>query len=74
MCGLLGEASQYQASIEITNLSRQMPSVNSISIYRALGIGVLQGQQILLKAFGIDAEAALTAIGNLIKPGFGELE
>ncbi|MCK5916075.1 MAG: HPr family phosphocarrier protein [Deltaproteobacteria bacterium] len=57
---------------EIT-VSKAGLSINGKSIMGVLMLAAACDSTVIVEAVGIDEEAALEALGNLIKDGFGEL-
>lgn len=53
-------------------LEREGQKVNAKSIMGVLMLAAAQGSELLIRADGEDAEAALDALGALIADGFGE--
>jgi phosphotransferase system HPr (HPr) family protein len=62
-------AAEFAADIEVTHGDT---SANAKSILGVLTLGAKQGSEILIKAEGEDAEAALQALEELILNNFGE--
>jgi phosphotransferase system HPr (HPr) family protein len=65
-------AGSFQASITVTNRTRGTGPANAKSILAVLGLGVSSGHEIELVAEGVDAEAALTTLRELVDAGLGE--
>lgn len=59
-------AAGFEAELEARNLSRPSPSVNAKSILALLQLQAREGHQLLLRARGSDAEAALDAMRLLL--------
>ena len=55
-------AGQFQANIQVRNVTRGTPFVDAKSILGIMSIGVAQGHQIEITAEGEDAEEALKAL------------
>ncbi len=70
----VGTAARYQAQIRVRNLSRGTNWVNAKSIGQVTALGVQQGHEIALAAQGPDARAAVEALVDLVRSGFGEME
>jgi phosphocarrier protein len=66
------KANEFQAMIEISNLSRQSRKVNAKSILGILGLGVHSGDSIEISASGTDSAAAVDALTTLVNGNFGE--
>ncbi len=64
-------AGQYDAQIEVFAHGKQ---ASATSINGVLSLGVRQGDTITLRARGPQAEAALTAMSNLVRASFHEAE
>ncbi len=67
-------AGRYRAEITVRNLTRQTAPVSAKSINQVATLGVRQGHQIAIAAWGEDAEAALEALTALVENNFGEPE
>jgi len=63
------KASSFQSNITILKGERK---ANAKSIINIMGLGVKQGETILLKIDGPDAEEAASVLGNLVADKFGE--
>ena len=63
------EASAFKSTIMIIKGEK---NVNAKSIISIMGLGVKQGENVLLKIEGIDAEEAATALEKLVTNNFGE--
>lgn len=66
---LVKTANRFRSDIII---EKEGMEVNDKSIMGLLMLAAPQGSRIGVSASGEDAEAAMTAIGNLIDDGFGE--
>jgi phosphocarrier protein len=66
------KANEFQAMIEVSNLSRQSRKVNAKSILGILGLGVNSGDSIEIRASGTDSAAAVDALTILVNGNFGE--
>src|SRR5579875_2798609 len=64
-------ADHYDARIEVFAHGRQAPATNLIGV---LSLDIRQGDTITLRARGPQAEAALAAIGELVRANFNETE
>ncbi len=62
-------AGRFQARVEVNGRGRQTEATSIIGI---LSLGIRDGDTITLRASGIDAEAALEALGELVKANFYE--
>ena len=67
-------AGRFQSEITVRNVTRQSPPVSAKSINQVVTLGVLQGHEIEIVAQGIEAEAALAALRQLVAGQFGEAE
>jgi len=65
-------ASQFQATVTLTNLTTNSLAVNGKSINQVAMLGVQHGHEILIKAAGDDAVAVLAALKALAVANFGE--
>lgn len=65
-------ARQYDASIEVTNLTRGKGPANGTSPLKLMLLAVLQGHQIQISAAGPQADEALVALEALIERNFEE--
>ncbi len=65
-------AQSFPCTITLQNLTSQKPPVNAKSALSVLTQGVNQGSQILIEAQGESAEAALSALRQLVEGNFGE--
>lgn len=63
------KASAFKSTIMICKGEK---SVNAKSIIGIMGLGVKQGESLLLKIEGADAEEAATALEKLVTQNFGE--
>ncbi len=64
-------AGQYDAEIEVSAHGRKTPATD---IFGVLSLNARQGDTITLQARGPEAEAALAAIGELVRANFNETE
>ncbi|MEA3348353.1 MAG: HPr family phosphocarrier protein [Pseudomonadota bacterium] len=64
-------AGTFTAEITIT---KEKLTINCKSIMGVLMLAAAQNSVIVVEVAGEDEEAALEALGNLIKDGFGELD
>lgn len=69
---LVAIAAQFQSHITLQNLTSGSESVNAKSINQVVTLGVRQGHQIAITVVGADADAALTALQQLVEANFGE--
>jgi multiphosphoryl transfer protein len=67
-------AAQFQAQIQVKNLTRATNFVSANSITQLAMLNVQQGDEIEISAHGEDATAALTAFRTLIDANFGEAD
>ena len=65
-------AKTFQAEITMTNLTRNGAPINAKSILSVLKAAVAKDHIIHLQAEGEDAQAAITALTQLIETNFGE--
>lgn len=65
-------AAGFVSTITIENLTTGSRPVNAKSILSLLTSGVEHGHEIRIAAEGIDAEAALSALTELVESNFGE--
>ena len=63
-------AKQYQADIQVKNLTRGKGPVNGKSPLNILLLAVTQGQEIEIMADGEDADQALSSLKELIENNF----
>jgi phosphocarrier protein FPr len=63
---------KFQAQIKVKNITRNTNFVRADSINQVTTLGVRQGHEIAIAASGIDAEAALVALQELVANNFGE--
>ncbi|GAD79966.1 fused PTS fructose transporter subunit IIA/HPr protein [Vibrio ezurae] len=69
---LVAEAKKFQSDIKVCNLDAEAKPVNAKSLMKVIAMGVKHGHRLQFSADGIDAEAALSAIGIAIESGLGE--
>ena len=67
-------AKEFPCTITVQNLTAQKPPANAKSALAVLTQAVQQGHQILIQAEGESADAAITALQQLIENNFGENE
>lgn len=65
-------AATFPCDITVRNVSKNGQEVDAKSILGVLTLGVNQGNTIAVEANGEQAEAALTAIRDLVENNFGE--
>jgi len=66
-------AGRFSSEIRARNLSRDnSPDVNAKSILGIMQVAVSQGDQLLVRALGVDAAAAIAALTALVDGNFGE--
>ena len=63
---------QFDAEVQVTNLTRGKGPVNGASPVKLLLLAVLQGHEIKIETTGADAEAASDALKRLVESNFGE--
>ena len=63
-------ASKFSAAITVIKDERE---TNAKSILGIMGLGVCGGDKIIIKAEGLDAQAAINALTELTEQGFGEV-
>jgi len=71
---LVKTAGGFSSRITVENLTRGTKPVNAKSILSVLSTGVRMHDQIRITADGADEEAAITALADLVKSNFGEME
>ena len=64
-------AAQYQCQIKVI---RGRMEADAKSIMGVMAVGASRGTELLLKAYGEDAEQALQALADLVESRFGEDE
>jgi len=69
---IVGLASRFDAAIEMDNLSRPSPSAGARSLTQVALLDAHQCDSIRVRVTGRQAEAALQAIMQLVRSGFGE--
>lgn len=67
-------ASDYDAKIQLRNLTSARGPVSAASMVGMLSLALERGDRLGITATGPDARAALTALVALVQDGFGELE
>lgn len=65
---------QFQSQIQVRNLTKDTKFVRGDSINQVAMLGVRQGHEIEITAFGDDANEALAALQALVEANFGEAE
>ncbi|CUS03746.2 protein of unknown function [Candidatus Promineifilum breve] len=65
-------AKQYDAAIEVTNLTRGKGPVNGASPVKLLLLAALQGHELKISAGGPQADEALQALQTLVANNFEE--
>ncbi|PIG92337.1 phosphoenolpyruvate--protein phosphotransferase [Gloeocapsopsis sp. IPPAS B-1203] len=65
-------AAKFQAQIEVRNITRNTNFVRADSINQVATLAVRQGHEIAIAATGVDTEAALVALQELVASNFGE--
>jgi phosphocarrier protein FPr len=71
---IVSTAARYRAQTRVKNLSRDSGWAEGASINQLTLLDARQGDQLLLRASGPEAEQALQSLHGLISLGFGELE
>jgi phosphocarrier protein FPr len=69
---IVGLATRFDAAIEMENRSRPSPSADARSLTQVALLDAHQGDSIRVRVTGRQAEAALQAIVQLARSGFGE--
>jgi PTS system galactitol-specific IIA component len=67
-------AAQFPCEIQVARVDRPQQPVNAKSILSVLGLGVKQGDRILIETRGEQCREALEALVTLIEGNFGESE
>ncbi|MCX8026009.1 MAG: HPr family phosphocarrier protein, partial [Thermanaerothrix sp.] len=65
-------AAQFPCEIQVARVDRPHQAVNAKSILSVLGLGVKQGDRILIETRGEQCHEALDALVTLIESNFGE--
>lgn len=65
-------AQQFDATIQVTNVTRQKGPANGASAVHLLLLAVLSGHTINIEATGPEADAAVAALQELVESNFGE--
>lgn len=65
-------AKQFDAEIEVTNLTRQKGPAKGTSPLSLMLLAVLRGHEIKIEATGAEAETAVAALKTLVESNFGE--
>jgi len=66
-------ASGFASDVRVTNLTRDAAkSASAKSVIGVMSLGVARGHRVRLEADGADAEAAVSALTDLIAGGLGE--
>ena len=63
---------EYEAEIQVTNLTREKGPVNGASMVQLLLLAVLPEHQIKIETSGDQGEELLTALTDLVESNFGE--
>ncbi len=69
---LIRTASRFRSNITVRNITRNTGPAGAQSINELMTLGVRYGHEISLSADGPDADAALSALKNMIETGFGD--
>jgi len=67
-------ANQFQASIQVSNLTNGKGPVAANSLNALATLGAVRGHKIRVDATGAETIQALEALGKLVKDNFGEIE
>lgn len=66
-------AGAFTSDVRVTNLTRDpAKSASAKSVIGVMGLGVARGHRVRLEADGADADAAVSALTELIAAGLGE--
>ncbi|MCA9898363.1 MAG: HPr family phosphocarrier protein [Ardenticatenaceae bacterium] len=65
-------ARQYDATVEVTNLTREKGPANGTSPLKLMLLAVLQGHEITISATGPQANEAVAALQALVERNFEE--
>lgn len=65
-------AREFDATIEVTNLTRNKGPFNGTSPLKLMLLAVLQGHEVKIAAEGPQADEAVAALKELIESNFGE--
>jgi len=66
------KASEFVADIQVRNITTESDFVNAKSILMILSLGVIQGQEIEIAAFGEDERVAIQDLAVLIEKNFSD--
>ncbi|AKG21807.1 phosphoenolpyruvate--protein phosphotransferase [Calothrix sp. 336/3] len=66
-------AAKFQAQIKVKNSTKNTDFVRADSINQVVTLGVMSGDEILVTAQGMEADAALQALETLVVTNFGEV-
>lgn len=69
---LVSVAKKFESQIWVSNITTGGKPVNAKSLMKVIALGVKQGHELEFTADGVDAQAALDAIGEAIEAGLGE--
>nr|WP_237332726.1 fused PTS fructose transporter subunit IIA/HPr protein [Zobellella iuensis] len=69
---LVQAAKKFEADIQVRNLDGDGHSVSAKSLMKVISLGVKAGHQLVFKAEGSDAEAALAGLVEAVNSGLGE--
>ncbi|OXS16888.1 phosphoenolpyruvate--protein phosphotransferase [Zobellella denitrificans] len=69
---LVQTAKKFEADIQVRNLDGDGHSVSAKSLMKVISLGVKAGHQLVFKAEGSDAEAALAGLVEAVNNGLGE--
>lgn len=67
---LVQAAGQFSSEVQV--VKEGFPPANAKSILAILSLGVEQGQSVMLRAVGEDAEEAVRCLSALVEGGLGE--
>lgn len=66
-------ASRFQSEIKVTNVTRNGETVDGKSAMHMMLLEATKGCTLRIVARGTDAEAAVTALAQLVRSGFSEM-
>jgi phosphotransferase system HPr (HPr) family protein len=67
------KVNEFDAEVQVTNISRDKGPVNGSSPLQLLLLAVLNGHEIEIEASGNQADDVLTALEELVNSNFGEI-
>lgn len=68
------KVNEFEAEVQVTNLTREKGPVNGASPVQLLLLAVLSGQEIEIETSGDQGEELLQALTELIEGNFGEAD